>query len=79
MSENRVEINPDQCKGCRLCVETCPNDCLVISSEINALGYQPAKFDNPSCTACSLCFYICPEPGAITVIKADKKKQVKEK
>ncbi len=72
MDENRVIIEADQCKGCRLCVETCPNHCLVIGSEINVLGYQYAKFDNPNCTACGLCFYMCPEPGAITVIKADK-------
>jgi NAD-dependent dihydropyrimidine dehydrogenase PreA subunit len=47
-----------------------------MGSEINAHGYQPAKFDRSTCTACGLCFYICPEPGAITVIKADKKKEV---
>ena len=64
---NRVRIEADQCKGCRLCVETCPNHCIAIGSRINKLGYQYARFDSEACTACGLCFYVCPEPGAITV------------
>jgi NAD-dependent dihydropyrimidine dehydrogenase PreA subunit len=72
MTDNRVEIDPSQCKGCRLCVEACPKHCLIIGSEINVLGYQYAKFQNPECTACGFCFYVCPEPGAVTVIKAEK-------
>ncbi len=72
MTDNRVEIDPAQCKGCRLCVEACPKHCLIIGSEINVLGYQYAKFQNPECTACGLCFYVCPEPGAVTVLKAGK-------
>ena len=66
---NFVRIEADQCKGCRLCVETCPNHCIVIGSKINKLGYQNARFESPDCTACGLCFYVCPEPGAIIVYK----------
>jgi NAD-dependent dihydropyrimidine dehydrogenase PreA subunit len=66
---NYVRIEADQCKGCRLCVETCPNHCIVIGSKINRLGYQHARFERPECTACGLCFYVCPEPGAITVYR----------
>lgn len=67
---NHVEIENDECKGCRVCVTTCPNHCLVIGSNINAIGYQNAVFVGEGrCTACSLCFYVCPEPGAIRVYK----------
>ncbi|MCF7928787.1 MAG: 4Fe-4S dicluster domain-containing protein [Spirochaetales bacterium] len=69
---NYIVINPDECKGCRLCIEACPFQCIVIGSDINSLGYQYAKFEKPDCTACGLCFYACPEPGAITVYKAEK-------
>lgn len=66
---NFVRIEADQCKGCRLCVEACPNHCIAIGSRINKLGYQHARFESEQCTACGLCFYVCPEPGAITVYK----------
>lgn len=72
MSENRIEINSSECKGCRVCVETCPRECIKIGVEINMLGYQFAKFEKHECTACGLCYYVCPEPGAITVYKEEK-------
>ena len=67
MKRSFVSIKPDLCKGCRLCIDTCPHDCLEMGSEINRLGYQYARFAAHNCTACGLCFYTCPEPGAITV------------
>ena len=72
MSKNRIEINSAECKGCRVCVEACPRECIKISAEINLLGYQYAKFEKCECTACGLCYYVCPEPGAITVYKEEK-------
>jgi NAD-dependent dihydropyrimidine dehydrogenase PreA subunit len=68
---NFALIEADLCKGCRLCVETCPRSCLEIGNSINKLGYQNARFATWSCTACGLCFYACPEPGAITVYKSE--------
>lgn len=68
---NYVVIDSAQCKGCRLCVETCPTHCLAIGSKLNDLGYQYARFETAACTACGLCFYACPEPGAITVFKGE--------
>ena len=69
MSNNKAEIEKDLCKGCRLCVEFCPKQCIALGSDINILGYQFAKFVNPDCIACGFCFYICPEPGAVRVYK----------
>lgn len=68
-SVNYARVEPDLCKGCRLCVETCPRSCLEMGTEINRLGYQYARFVHSTCTACGMCFYACPEPGAITVYK----------
>lgn len=64
---NYVYVEPDECKGCRLCVHYCPNNCLTIGSTINQLGYQATIFRSDKCTACGICYYVCPEPGAITV------------
>ena len=73
VAENHVEVNADLCKSCRVCVETCPKHCLEIGSGINALGYQAVRFDSEECTARGMRFYVCPEPGVLTVIKgADK-------
>lgn len=67
---NYVKIEPDQCKGCRVCISVCPKNCLVIGSRFNSLGYQSTVFEGEDrCTACGFCFYACPEPGVITVFK----------
>lgn len=70
-TRNSVTIEADLCKGCRVCVESCPRHCLALGSKLNRLGYQYARFDSHGCTACGLCFYSCPEPGAITVFKKE--------
>jgi ferredoxin len=71
-TENLVIIAGEQCKGCRLCIETCPTHSLMQGSDINKNGYQYAKFEQRGCTACGFCYYICPEPGTLTVIKAER-------
>ena len=63
-----VMIDPDRCKGCRLCVVACPTGSLVIGESLNRLGYHPVEFlADTGCTACGVCFYSCPEPAALTV------------
>jgi NAD-dependent dihydropyrimidine dehydrogenase PreA subunit len=64
---SHISIEPEECKGCRLCVEFCPKKCIAIGSSINKMGYQYAEFRSTQCTACGICYYVCPEPGAITV------------
>jgi len=72
MAEPRgsVEINQDECKGCGLCVDSCPPECLELLPELNAYGIHPAHYTGEKCTGCGICFYCCPEPGAITVLRA---------
>ena len=67
-ANSSVIIAKDQCKGCRLSLQACPQHCLVIGSDINSLGYHYARFESDACTGCGFCFYVCPEPGAITVV-----------
>jgi len=72
MAEPRgsVEINQEECKGCGLCVDSCPPKCLALLPELNAYGIHPAHYTGEKCTGCGICFYCCPEPGAITVFRA---------
>ncbi len=64
-----VEIDPEECKGCGLCVEACNPKCLVLAEHLNRYGYHPATYLGHGCNGCGLCFVVCPEPGAITVYK----------
>ena len=74
---NRLEIEKDRCKACRLCASACNFKLLELADELNAKGYHPiAQRGDPSkCTACALCAMICPE-GVITVYKQAKVKTV---
>jgi MinD superfamily P-loop ATPase len=36
---------------------------------LNAYGVHPARYAGEGCTGCGICYYCCPEPGAITVMR----------
>lgn len=67
----RVEIIPDQCKGCELCVSECPKKVLFMSDKINRMGYTYAEYKGDGCIGCGICYYACPEAGTITVYKKE--------
>ena len=67
--ESILEIDPELCKGCQLCVGICPKAVIQISEKLNSASYHPAYYLGEGCTGCGLCFYACPEPGAIRVEK----------
>lgn len=62
------------CKGCGLCVEHCPQNCIELGEKFNELGYKAASYKGDGCTGCGICFYCCPEPGAIIVYKKSREK-----
>ncbi|MFH1841688.1 MAG: 4Fe-4S dicluster domain-containing protein [bacterium] len=67
--EATIEIDPELCKGCKLCVGVCPKEVIAISDKLNSASYHPAYYLGANCTGCGLCFYACPEPAAIYVVK----------
>ncbi len=73
-SRGNITINEDECKGCGLCVESCPPKKLALAPELNQYGVHPAQYVGEGCTGCGICFYCCPEPGAITVYRLQKPK-----
>lgn len=68
-ASGKVFINAEECKGCGLCVASCPPKCLFLAAELSAYGVHPATYTGRDCTGCGICFYCCPEPGAIVVYR----------
>jgi 2-oxoglutarate ferredoxin oxidoreductase subunit delta len=70
--KNFVTIDRDVCKGCELCVVTCPKNVLAIDKEhFNAKGYHPASVRFlDGCIGCAMCAMMCPD-SAIKVEKGD--------
>jgi len=57
-----VNIDPERCKGCELCVQACPQQIIEMSDQINAKGYFFAEVVNqPLCIGCRLCGITCPD------------------
>jgi len=54
--EIRLEITPQWCKSCDICVKLCPERCLRLNDERVVELTDPAK-----CTGCRLCEWLCPD------------------
>jgi 2-oxoglutarate ferredoxin oxidoreductase subunit delta len=60
--KGEIHLIVDRCKGCEFCVEFCPRDVLVMSTEFNAKGYHyPEVVKAENCVECDLCEVICPD------------------
>jgi len=64
-----VIIKQDLCKACGLCIEFCPKKVLQKGKAISSMGYEFTVYCGEGCIGCGTCFYVCPEPDAITVIQ----------
>ena len=65
-----VVVNTERCKGCNLCVVSCPCDVLELEPhEINEKGYHYVYMKNTeSCIGCANCGYVCPD-SVLTIYK----------
>jgi 2-oxoglutarate ferredoxin oxidoreductase subunit delta len=68
-SRGKVEVDQEECKGCGLCVESCPPKGLELRQELNHYGVHPVRYKGEVCSGCGICYFVCPEPGAITVYR----------
>lgn len=69
-----VVIDSERCKGCRLCVHTCPKGVLGLDSHLNEKGYLAATViekKSQECTGCTTCALMCPD-AAITVYRHEQ-------
>ena len=69
MPRGQVFIIPDRCKGCKICIQFCPQQVLQESSSANAKGYhypEVAPGREESCVHCEFCTMICPEFAIFT-------------
>ena len=66
---SNASVDPKYCKGCLRCISVCPKDCLALSGQANAGGYDYVAFvGGDNCIGCALCRQVCPDV-AITVYK----------
>jgi NAD-dependent dihydropyrimidine dehydrogenase PreA subunit len=72
----RIEIDREQCDGCRLCTVFCPLDVLHIGTETNRRMLHYAAVENPlTCLGCEQCQRICPT-AAIVVYEVGSEREV---
>jgi 2-oxoglutarate ferredoxin oxidoreductase subunit delta len=58
----KLVIDRELCKGCYLCIHSCPLGVLAGDTEINSQGSHPVKAAAPEkCIACGNCYQVCPD------------------
>ncbi len=58
----KITINKESCKGCGLCVLSCPKKLLQISDKSNKNGYFVVEIkDMDACVGCASCAVMCPD------------------
>lgn len=57
-----VTIDRERCKGCELCIVTCPTGVLAMCDQLNSRGQHFAVTASPAkCIGCVQCADICPD------------------
>lgn len=68
-AKGAIVIHEERCKGCELCVVSCPTKVIQMTREVNSKGYHMAYMEYPeNCIGCSNCAIVCPD-GVISVYK----------
>lgn len=61
-----VEILIEECKGCGVCIDACPQDELHFADTINQRGHRYVQqTELGKCTGCSLCYIQCPSSAIV--------------
>ncbi|MCG8482541.1 MAG: ferredoxin family protein [Clostridia bacterium] len=71
MKTINISVDKKYCKGCQICINTCPKGVFALSEERQSYGtLLPYVADKEKCMACKLCEIMCPN-GCINVDKED--------
>jgi 2-oxoglutarate ferredoxin oxidoreductase subunit delta len=64
-----IEVETELCKGCGVCVVSCPSETIAMSKQVNGKGYNYMYMAHPEkCTGCVNCAVVCPDT-VITVYR----------
>ena len=64
-----IKVEKDCCKGCGICVVSCPKQCLGLSKDFNSFGNAYCVQEKPeNCIGCKICGIMCPD-SAISVFR----------
>lgn len=67
-TKSRIEVDPELCKGCGVCVEMCPTQVLILASRRTRRGFHPPEqAAGKECRGCKLCEMTCPDLAIWTV------------
>ncbi len=70
-----VVVDIEKCKGCGLCIVSCPSGVLELAKEVNKKSYHYSYMENAeNCTGCCSCSLVCPDV-VITVYREKRKKK----
>ncbi|MDE6183438.1 MAG: 4Fe-4S dicluster domain-containing protein [Rikenellaceae bacterium] len=73
--KGRVDIDIERCKGCGVCVASCPVSVLSLSPKVNSRGYNYAMAVRAEeCIGCASCGIVCPD-SCITIYRSITPKQ----
>lgn len=62
-------MDTERCKGCSICIPSCPNDVLALAVQVNGKGYNYCQMVKPDdCIGCMNCAIMCPD-SVITVYR----------
>ncbi|MEI8175431.1 MAG: 4Fe-4S dicluster domain-containing protein [Candidatus Omnitrophota bacterium] len=58
----KIKIRSERCKGCELCIISCPSKLITLNGPVNSMGLKTAKFTpSKNCKGCTLCAVVCPD------------------
>ena len=66
----KVVFREERCKGCTLCVNSCPKKIISVSDRLNNIGYYTVEIkeeNKEKCVGCGFCYRMCPD-SVITII-----------
>jgi NAD-dependent dihydropyrimidine dehydrogenase PreA subunit len=66
-SNYRIQVIPETCKGCALCVKRCPMDALQLKVSVQATNKvgKVAVIDPELCIGCGVCAHKCPSQSLV--------------